>query len=209
MAGRPARRSRPSGIRLYDPRRRSPVSCAARAKGARVSSARCCRGTMAPQRGEAGGCWDWGLGTPRGAVASGRQRWSAPVGGRPSSAPAGLWGPGARPGRRAAGVCVEPLSGLSARRRRLWQCGAASLPLRLPSSRRTPRWTVRRPETAPASTSWQWVGTEFRQTRRGAGAQVRGWRRITQRKAGPVSVLAGVTAAAISAAPPALGCTEA
>ena len=154
------------------------MPCAARAKGVSVSSARCCRGTMAAVRGEAGGCRDWGLGTPRGAVASERQRWSAPVGGRPSSAPAGLWGPGARPGRRAAGVCVEPLPGLSARRRRSGQCGAASLVLRLPSPRRTPRWTARQPKTAPASTSWQWVGTEFRQARaaadpargRGAGA---------------------------------------
>lgn len=125
-----------------------------RAEGACVSSARGCRGTMAAPRGEAGGRRD-------GEARGGRRRTSVSTCPRPR-------GSGARPRRRAPGVCLEPLCGVSRRRRLGRRRGAASVLLRLSSPRRTARRAVRPPQTAPAPTSLQWGGTKFRQARAAA-----------------------------------------
>lgn len=171
------------------------MSRGGRLEGACVSSARGCRGTMAAPRGEAGGRWN-------GGTCGGRWRGSVSFCPRPR-------GFGARLRRRASGVCLEPLPGASSRRRLSGQRRAASLLLRLPSQRRIPRGAVRRPETVPASTSLQWVGTEFGQARAAADPE-RG------RNAGPgldphhpvggrtVLRSGGVVAAAVSSAPSAL-----
>lgn len=183
--GRLTRRSRPSGFRLYDHRRPSPVSRGGRVEGACVSSARGCRGTMAAPRGEAGG-------RPNGGSCGGR--WRGSVSCCPRSR-----GSGARLRRRASGVCLEPLPGVSPRRRLSGQRRAANLLLRLPSQRLTPRGAVRRPESALASTSLQWVGTEFGQARAAPHPERSGgWSLITLPEAGLCSVAAGVVAAAVS-----------
>lgn len=154
-----------------------------RAEGACVSSARGCRGTMAAPRGEVGGRRD-------GGARGGRWRTSVTTCPRPR-------GSGARRRRRAGGVCLEPLCGVSRRGRLLGRRGAVSLLPRLSCSSRTPLRAVWLPETAPAPTSLQWVGTKFRgpgcggpgegpERRSGAGsASPRDWQDCALSRPGP------------------------
>lgn len=120
--GRPARRSRPSGFRLYDHRRRSRVSRAGSAEWVCVSSAQGCRGAMAAPRGEAAGHWDHGSIFPHLSAAE-RLR-------RPRAA-----------GLAEASRIRSQLSRtwLSARAPLVRAAGAATLPRRLSSLRRTLR----------------------------------------------------------------------